>query len=91
MWGAEATRCVRFSSVGHRGDPVRNLVSVSPTPPTFDVSRCGATGGGPFFPLQIGFVEAAGEGRAEAFEEDFLVVIRLRHAADADFVTVLGG
>ncbi len=36
-------------------------------------------------------MKSAGEFQAEAFEEDFLVVARLRHVAGADFVTVFGG
>ncbi len=65
-------------------------IDASPTSPTFGVSPCAATRRGPVFPLQIGFVESAGEFQAEAFEKDFLVVVGLRHAAGADFVTVLG-
>jgi hypothetical protein len=31
-------------------------------------------------------VQATGQVQAEAFEEDFLVVVRLSHAAGADFM-----
>ncbi len=67
------------------------VIRFSPTSPTIDVSPCAATAGAPVFPLQIGFLQTAREFQAEAFEEDFLVIARLRHAAGADFMTVLGG
>jgi hypothetical protein len=66
-------------------------IHANPTSPTFDVSACAATRGGPFFPLQFGFVEAAWEVQAKLFEKDSLVVAGLRDAAGADFVTVFGG
>ena len=71
--------------------PQRGGARSSPTPPTIDVSRCGATEGGPIFPLQIGWLESSGEVQSESFEEDFLVVVGLVDAAGADFATVLGG
>ena len=46
----------------------RLFAFTSPTSPTVDVSRCGATEGAPIFPLQIGLVQASGElqsGRAK--------------------------
>ena len=79
-----------WDSTSRSGEPLPNF-AISPTSPTFDVSPCAATEGAPVFPLQIGFVQAAGECQAETLEEDFLVVVGLGHAAGADFMTVLGG
>jgi hypothetical protein len=55
-----------------------------------DVSACAATGGPSIFPLQIVFCEAARQFPAEAFKEDFLVVVGLRHTTSADVVPLLG-
>ena len=63
---------------------------VSPTSPTIDVSAYAATDGLSVFPLQIVLCYAAGQFPAEAFEEDFLVVVGLRHAPGADAVALLG-
>ena len=80
-------------NLDHDGQPLScdRRPGFSPTSPTFDVSACAATEGAPVFPLQIGFLQSAGQRQAEALEEDFLVVVGLRHAAGADFVAVLGG